>query len=244
MATAAAAGLVGSIAVMRRMTLASDAISHIALPGIAVALLLGANPMAGGLAALVLGALLVWSLERKTRVPTEAIIGVVFSAALAVGSMLASGEDLIEALFGAPGRPKPGELVVGLLAAALVIAFAIRARGRLVISLVSPDLARTVGIDVARVNLLFLLAFAVTVALGLRYLGVLLMGSLIIIPAATGKLLARSLSGMRRVSVATAIGSMLAGTLAAPALHVESGPLVITLAAAFFFAGLLRRRGA
>lgn len=242
MVMAAAAGLIGSIAVMRRMTLASDAISHVALPGITAAMLLEANPVAGGLVALVLGAFLVWSLERKTRVPTEAIIGVVFSAALAVGSMLASGEELIEALFGAPRRPRPAEVLIGLLAAALVIAFTIRARGRLMITLVSPDLARTAGIDVARLNLLFLLAFALTVALGLRYLGVLLMGSLIIIPAATGKLLARSLSGMRRVSVASAMGATLAGSLAAPALRVETGPLIITIAAAFFFASLLKRR--
>ncbi|HEY7114244.1 MAG TPA: metal ABC transporter permease [Thermoanaerobaculia bacterium] len=239
---AAAAGLIGSIAVMRRMTLASDAISHVALPGITAAMLIGANPVAGGFVALVLGALLVWSVEQKTRVPTEAIIGVVFSAALAIGSMLASGEELIEALFGAARRPSPAEAAVGLLAAAAVIVFAVRARSRLVITLVSPDLARTIGINVARTNLVFLLAFALTVALGLRYLGVLLMGSLIIIPAATGKLLARSLSGMRRVSVGSAMGSMLAGSLAAPALGVERGPLVIAASAAFFFASLLRRQ--
>ena len=64
--TAAAAGLVGSIAVMRRMTLASDAISHVALPGIGLAVLLGFNPVLGGLAALFAGTLLVWGVEHKT----------------------------------------------------------------------------------------------------------------------------------------------------------------------------------
>ncbi|MDE3152292.1 MAG: metal ABC transporter permease, partial [Gemmatimonadota bacterium] len=97
---AVAAGLVGSVAVMRRMTLASDAISHIALPGIGLAVLLRVNPVLGALAALFVGTLVVWAVERQTRVPTEAIIGVVFSAALAVGSMMASGEELIDALFG------------------------------------------------------------------------------------------------------------------------------------------------
>src|SRR5574341_1618523 len=82
---AVAAGLVGCFAVMRRMTLASDAISHVALPGIGIALALQLNPVLGGFAALFLGTLLVWALEYKTQVPTEAVIGVVFSAALAVG---------------------------------------------------------------------------------------------------------------------------------------------------------------
>jgi ABC-type Mn2+/Zn2+ transport system permease subunit len=88
---AVAAGLVGCFAVMRRMTLASDAISHVALPGIGIALALKLNPVLGGLAALLLGTLLVWGLEYKTRLPTESVIGVVFSAALAIGSMLTSG---------------------------------------------------------------------------------------------------------------------------------------------------------
>ncbi len=240
LATAAAAGLVGSIAVMRRMTLASDAMSHVALPGIGVAILLRVNPVLGGLVALFLGTILIWAVEHKTRIPTEAIIGVVFSAALAVGSMLASGEELIEALFGASRGQGRAELLAGLAAAALVVAFVLRARSRLVIALVSPDLARTAGVDVSRLNLLFLLAFALTVALGLRFLGALLMGSLIIIPAATAKHLSRNVRQMRWFSVAIATVSTFAGSLAAPAFHLPAGPLTITVAAAIFFLTLLR----
>jgi ABC-type Mn2+/Zn2+ transport system permease subunit len=237
-----AAGMVGSIAVMRRMTLASDALSHVALPGVGVALLFHLNPVLGGLAALFAGTLLIWALERKTHLPTEAIIGVVFSAALAIGSMLTPGEELIEALFGSARAPGRTETLLGLAAAALVILQMIRARSRLVITLVSPDLARTAGVNVTRVNLLFLLAFAVTVALGLRFLGVLLMGSLIIIPAATAKHLARSLRSMQMIAVALAMLATLLGTLAAPALHVEAGPLTITIAAGMFGVSLLLRR--
>ncbi len=235
---AVAAGLVGSVAVMRRMTLASDAISHVALPGIGLALLLRVNPVLGALAALFVGTLLVWVVERQSRIPTEAVIGVVFSAALAIGSMMASGDELIEALFGAPQSLGRVELVLGVVGSLLVIAFMLRARSRLVLSLVSADLARTAGVDVARVDLLFLMAFALTVALGLRYLGVLLMGSLIIIPAATARQLARSLGGMQLISVSIAVGATLAGSLAAPALGLETGPVIIVVAAAAFFLGL------
>lgn len=241
-AMAIAAGLVGCFAVMRRMTLASDAISHVALPGIGVALALRLNPVLGGFAALFLGTMLVWALEHKARVPTEAIIGVVFSAALAVGSMLTSGEELIGALFGAPGVVGPAEAVLGLAAAALVVAFLVRARSRLVIALISPDLARAGGIDVTRLDLLFLLAFALTVALGLRYLGVLLMGSLIIIPATAARQLAGGLNAMLTIAVAVAVGSTLAGFYGGPFCHLESGPVTIAVAAGFFFLSLLKRR--
>ncbi len=242
-AMAAAAGLVGSVAVMRRMALASDALSHVALPGVAIAVLLHLNPVLGGLAALFLGSLLVWALEHRTRLPTEAVIGVVFSAALAIGSMLASGEELLEALFGGSRQVGRAEAGLGLAAAAFVIVYVLRARSRLVIALVSPDLARTTGINVERINLFFLFVFALTVALGLRFLGVLLMGSLIIIPAVTATYLARSLRAMQLLSVAIAVASTVAGSLLAPRLHLEQGPLIIVVAASLFFAALTARSG-
>src|SRR4029077_10558201 len=92
-AMAVAAGLVGCFAVMRRMALAGDAFSHVALPGIGIALALHLHPMFGAIAMLFIGALLVWALEDASRIATETIIGVVFSAALAIGTMTTSGEE-------------------------------------------------------------------------------------------------------------------------------------------------------
>ncbi len=241
-AMAAAAGLIGCFAVMRRMTLAADALSHVALPGIGIALLLHFHPAAGAAGALFLGTALVWSLERRTRFSTEAVIGVVFSAALALGSLLSSGEELIEALFGRPGTLSRWEAVVGLAAAGAVIVFVLRAKDRLVVALVSPDIARTAGIDAERLDLMYLMAFALTVALGLRYLGALLMGSLVIIPAVAAKRLAASLSGMLTVSVAIAMFSTLTGTALAARFGRETGPLIILTAAACFLLSLFRPR--
>jgi ABC-type Mn2+/Zn2+ transport system permease subunit len=243
-AMATAAGLVGCFALMRRMTLASDALAHVALPGIGVAIAFHLHPVLGGLAALFLGTLMIWGLEHRTRLSTETIIGVVFSSALAIGSLLASGEDLIDALLGSPGSLTVLEIVLGMAGAAMVIAFVLTQRNRLVVSLVSPDLARTAGVNVARLDLFYLLAFAVTVALGLRYLGVLLMGSLVIIPAASAKHLARSLAGMFAIAVAVAVASTVAGSLLATRFQRPSGPVIISFAAVFFFLALVRRRRA
>jgi zinc transport system permease protein len=241
-AMAVAAGLVGCFAVMRRMALASDAMSHVALPGIGIALALHVHPVLGGVAALVAGTLLVWGLERRTQVSTETVIGVVFSLALAVGSLLATGDELVDALLGAPGTLGPWELVLGIAGSVAVAIFVLAQRNRLVLALVSADIARTAGIRVARLELAYLLAFALTVALGLRYLGVLLMGSLIIIPAATAKYLARSLDGMFAISVTVAVTSTVAGEFVATRIHRATGPVIIAFAAALFFAGLAVRR--
>jgi ABC-type Mn2+/Zn2+ transport system permease subunit len=241
-AAAAAAGLVGCFAVMRRMALAADALSHVALPGIGIALALHVHPLVGAVAALLFGALLAWGLEDRTRMPAETIIGVLFSAALAIGSMVTSGEDLIDALFGRAGALGWVEAAFGLAASGAVMAFVVLYRHKLVITVVSPDIARTSGIDVRRLELLYLEMFALTVALGLRYLGVLLMGSLVIIPAATAKHLSRSLTEMLVAASVIAAAVTVAGTLLAGYLHQEGGPIIVTLAAALFLLTLFRAR--
>jgi len=241
-AAGAAAGLVGCFAVMRRMTLAADAISHVALPGIGFAIVLHLHPLLGAAAMLLVGTIVVWGVETRTKLATETVIGVLFSTALAVGSMMTSGEALIHALFGGTARLTALETALGLLLAAGVVVFILRERHRLVLALVSPEIARTAGVDVERLNLRFLLVFALTIALGLRYLGVLLVGSLVIVPAATARRLARSLRGMLATSVAVAVASTTIGTTAASVLHREAGPLVVVVAAACFFLSLLARR--
>ncbi|MGC9225366.1 MAG: metal ABC transporter permease, partial [Terracidiphilus sp.] len=75
---AVAAGLVGSFALMKRMILAADVISHVALPGLGLAFLLHFNPLLGGGVTLFLGTLLIWQLQKKESLSTEVAIGVVF----------------------------------------------------------------------------------------------------------------------------------------------------------------------
>jgi zinc transport system permease protein len=241
-ATGVAAGLVGCFAVMRRMTLAADALSHVALPGIGVALLLRIQPVMGGVAMLLIGAVLIWGIERKTRLATETVIGVVFSAALAVGSLLTTGEQLIDALFGGTGQLTGVETAIGLVVAAGVVGFVLLARHRLVLMLVSPEIASTSGINVSRLNLEFLLVFALTIGLGLRYLGVLLIGSLAIIPAATAKRLALNLNGMFVIAITVSIFATATGTYAAHVVHRPPGPLVVLAASACFVLSLFWRR--
>lgn len=240
-AMATAAGLVGCFAVMRRLALAGDALSHVALPGIGIALALRIHPIFGAAAMLFFGALLVWALEKRARISTETTIGVVFSAALAVGSMTTSGEDLIEALFGGAGTLSWPEIVFGLVASVAVIVFVVGQRNRLIVMLVSPDVARTAGVNVRLLDLLYLQTFALTIALGLRYLGVLLMGALIIIPAATAKRLAKNLNGMLTTAVVVAVLATVVGGYLATGLHRETGPLIVTVAAVCFLLSLVRR---
>jgi ABC-type Mn2+/Zn2+ transport system permease subunit len=107
--------------------------------------------------------------------------------------------------------------------------------------LISPDVARTAGVKVRLFDLLYLEAFALTIALGLRYLGVLLMGALIIIPPATAKRLARNVHQMLAISVLLAVVATVLGTLVATHLHRETGPVIVAVAAGCFLLSLFRR---
>lgn len=236
---ALAAGLIGCFAVMRRMALAGDALSHVALPGIGIALALHINPLFGAVAMLLFAGLLIWAIEDRSHLALETIIGVVFSGALAIGSLMTTGEDLIDALFGGAGVVSLAEIVFGVLTAAAVTIFVVWQRHALIVTLVSPDIARTIGIDVKRLNLVYLEMFALTVALGLRYLGVLLMGSLIIIPAATAKRVSRNLTQMLVMASVLAILVTIVGTLAAAHFQRPTGPFIVTIAAVVFFLSAL-----
>ena len=95
-----AAGYVGSFMILRRMALVGDALSHVALPGLAIALLLNINPFVGAFATLFVGIIAVWLIEKKTELPTESLIGLLFTFSLAVGFLITPEHEILEALFG------------------------------------------------------------------------------------------------------------------------------------------------
>ncbi|MDP2650646.1 MAG: metal ABC transporter permease [bacterium] len=239
---ASAAGIIGPFAIMRRLALASDPISHVALPGLGVAFLLKINPLVGAAFALIVGAILIWQLEKRTGLSTDVLIGVIFSVSLALGSLITPNEELIDALLGSYTSVGLIEFIIGLIASATIIGFVLYQKHKLTLASLSPDLAKTSGLDVNRLNLYFLLAFVLTMLLGLRYMGVLLMGSLIIIPAAVGKNLGRSLNSMLVIGVITAVVSTSLGLLIAPRFNLEPGPTIIVVAAILFFLSFLFRR--
>jgi ABC-type Mn2+/Zn2+ transport system permease subunit len=239
---ALAAGLVGSFALMKRMILAGDVISHVALPGLGLAFLLNFNPLLGGAATLFLGTLLIWQLQKKTGLATEVAIGVVFAGALAIGAALTPQEDLVDALFGKFQQLSPLTFAIGALAVFLIIFFVLRFKNVLVLNLFSPELAAATGVKLNQLNLLFLLVFSLTVLVGLRFMGALLAGALIIIPAATGRRLASSLS---HFLLASALVSLLAVSLGfvlkAYVFHALSlGPLIGIVSALLFGASMLK----
>src|SRR3989344_7288355 len=95
-----ASGYLGSFMVLKRMALVGDALSHVALPGVALGLIFNFNPLLGAFATLFLGIVCIWLIEQKTRLSTESLVGLFFTVSLAIGLIITPEPELLEALFG------------------------------------------------------------------------------------------------------------------------------------------------
>lgn len=240
--TAFVSGLVGSFALMKRMTLAGDVISHIALPGLGAALLLKINPLLGAMATLLVGILLIWKLQRNTGLAAETAIGVIFVASVAVGALITPSEELIEALFGGLGSLDALTFALGVFAALLIAWFIFKFKNQLVLELFSPELAASAGLNLNKLDLYYLLIFGLTVLLGLKFLGVILVGALIIVPAAIGRQLTHTLSNFLIVSAGAGVLSVALGLFFSSRYSLELGPTVVIAASALFLLSLLKRK--
>jgi ABC-type Mn2+/Zn2+ transport system permease subunit len=238
-----AAGLVGCIALMKRMLLAGDVISHLALPGLGLAFAFKLNPVMGGAVTLFLGTYLVWQLQRKTGLATEAAIGVIFAAALAIGAAITPSEDLAESLFGRLDRISLNGFLLGLAAVLFVVFSVFLLKDELSLSIFSTDLAAATGVNISRLDLYFLLLFSLTVLVGLRFMGALLASALIIMPSATARQLTNRMSNFFLLGVAASLVSVAAGFLLNALVFKFStaGPTIAILAAVLFSLSLLCR---
>lgn len=237
-----AAGLVGCFALMKRMVLASDVLSHLALPGLGIAFLLKINPLIGGAATLFLGTLLVWRLQKGTGLAADSAIGVVFAASLAIGAAVTPQEDLIDALFGELKQVSAVGFLLGAAATLFVALSLFLLKDRLALSIFSRDLAASTGVNVDRIDLYFLFIFSLTILVGLRFMGTLLASALIILPAATARHLTSKLSDFLLASSAISLVSVVAGFFLNVFLLKLStvGPTIVIFSAVLFGLSFLK----
>ncbi len=235
---AACASLLGSFAILKRMALVGDAMSHVALPGMGLALIFKFNPFIGAVAFLLVSVVGIWLVQYKSALSLETIVGVFFTTSLAVGALITPDHDLLEALFGNITELTGLESLVSIIMSLILIATLIFIHKRLTLNMVSKEIAHSVGINTRRLDFIFLLIFALSVALGIRFVGALLMGSLVIIPAASAKNIAKSLRAFLIWSVVFGVFAATLGIWIAYSYRVAPGPVFILISAAFFIASL------
>ncbi|MGA3192936.1 MAG: metal ABC transporter permease [Candidatus Bathyarchaeia archaeon] len=228
------AGYLGSIMVLEKMALVGDALSHVALPGLAIGILLHFNPFVGAFAFLFTSAVLIWYLGRVTKLSFETLVGAVFTLALAIGILLVPQPDLLEALFGDITKVGWIDALIAIVISIAVVALTRAIYRKIVLGLISEELAVSKGINIARTNLLYLLLVSLTVAIGIRITGTLLVGFLVVTPAAAARTVSANLSRYLALSAIFGAISSISGILLSSYFNVLPGPLVVVSGVAIF----------
>lgn len=237
-----ASGYLGSFMVLRRMSLVGDALSHVALPGVALAILFSINPFLGAFATLFGGITGIWLIENKTELPIESLVGLFFTFSLAVGILITPHEDILEALFGNISKVSGFDVLISVVFSLAVIFIMRKISKKFILSTISPDLAKTTGIKVGRINFIFLFLVALIVALGIKAVGTLLMGALVIIPAIASKNIAFSISSYTKASASIGFVSLMGGIVLASRFNFTPGPIVVLVSTVIFLVTLVFKR--
>jgi zinc transport system permease protein len=238
-AVALAAGPLACLVVWRRMSYFGDTIAHGALPGVALGIALGFDPILGVLGVAVLVALMVLAFRRGRRLPNDAILGMLSHSALSIGMiglafMSAVRVDITALLFGDILAVSWAEVWLTAAGAAAILVLLALTWRPFVAATVDEDLARAEGVPVAALSVFFMLLVAGVVALAMKVVGVLLVTALLVIPAVTARRLARSPEQMAMLAPLFGVASVAAGLMLSLYADTPSGPSIVVGAFALF----------
>ena len=241
-------GLLSTMVVQRRMSFFSDALGHSAFTGIAIGTLCGlGDPMWGAILFAAAFALLFTYVRRHTNLASDTVIGVFSSTAVALGIFIAT---LGGGSFTKFNALLIGDILsvesakIGLLAVLLVVVIVlwVCAYNHLMLSAVHPALADSRGIKVFWQEALFSMAIAVVVTVSMTWVGLMVINSLLVLPAAASRNLARNLRQYHLFSVLGALAAGIAGLMTSYYCEASTGAC-ITLYLAIYFAVTFCFRG-
>jgi zinc transport system permease protein len=240
----------GIFVTLRRMAFFSDGIAHASLAGIAIAVLAGLAPLPVAIAWAAVIALIIWKLERDTRLPSDTIIGIFFTASMALGVVLMSftqgyQPELVSYLFGSILAIRDADVVVTSLIAAVIMAWIIASFRQLTYLSLAHESAVVSGIRADLQTATLYVALAVSTVLGVKVLGIVLVSALLVLPAAASRMLTSTFKEFFVGAIMLSELMMLAGLATSFALDLPSGATVILVGTAVFgLAALLRPRNA
>lgn len=232
-------GVLGVYVVLRGLSMLGDGIAHISFAGVAIGLAFGIYPLGFALLAAILGALAIHFLQTYGLVKSDAAIGILFTAGLALGILIVSagpgfGTSVHTFLFGNLLAVTERDLwFIGILAVVLV-ALLVALRKELFYVTFSPEAARISGVPVGALDVIFTIVVASTIVVAVRIVGVLLVSALLVVPAASALQVARSFRTALAASVAFAVAGVLAGVYFSVPFGTATGAS-IALATTLFF---------
>lgn len=236
--------VIGCYVVLRSMAFIGDALAHAILPGVAVAYLLRGHLLVGALVAAVAVALGIGLFSRQGAIKEDTAIGILFAAALSLGVVLISSirtyaVDLTHILFGNVLGVSAGDLWLTAGLSVLVLGAIVALYKEFLVISFDPVLAATLRWPAEALRVLMLILLALTVVISLQTVGVGLVASMLVTPAAAAYLLTRRLSSMMVVSAAIGAFASVSGLYLSFYLNVASGAAVVLVATAVFLLAFL-----
>lgn len=240
-------GLIGTMVVNNKMAFFSDALGHSALTGIALGVIFGVvNPVYSMLIFAVFFALGIYYVNSKRISSTDTVIGVFSSTAVALGIVILSKgggfNKYSDFLIGDILSITANEIIVlfGILIVTLILWFNIF--NKLVLISVNHSLARSRKVNVKLYEIIFIMILAVIVTFCIRWVGLLIINALLILPAATARNVAKNMKQYVGISVLVSLVSGISGLIASYYLDTASGSTIILVSAAIYFLSFIGSR--
>lgn len=241
---ATVAGPLGCFVVWRRMAYFGDTMAHSALLGIASGFLLDVNPTFGVAVVATLIAFLLTSLQQRPWLAADTLLGILSHASLSLGLVVIGlmtwlRLDLMSYLFGDILAVNKTDIMV-IYGAGIAVLMVLAAIWRpLLAATVDEDIARAEGIAAARVKMIFMVLIALTIALAMKLVGILLITALLIVPAAAARRVARTPEQMAIGAAAVGSTAVILGLGGSLHFDTPTGPSIVVAAASLFALSLL-----
>ena len=236
-------GLLSTMVVSSRMAFFSDSLGHGAFTGIAIGAILGiVSPLVSLGAFSILFALLITYMKNRSSASTDTVIGVFSSTAIAAGLMILSRgggfNKFSSYLIGDILSVSPEDLAaLAVVFLTVLLLWGFLFNPLLLLSINRP-FAKSRGVSAFFVESAFAALLAVVVAVSIQWVGLLLINSLLVLPAATARNVATSVKGYHAISVGTALVSGVFGLVLAYYFNMAAGAAIVAVAAGFFFVTL------
>jgi zinc transport system permease protein len=236
-------GPLGCFVVWRRMAYFGDTLSHAGLLGVALGIALGVNAAFGIVVTGLAVALLLLALQHQGRLPADTLLGILSHSALAIGLIAVSFMetvrfDLMGYLFGDILAVTASDLGWIAGACALVLPCLAFVWRRLIALTVDQDIALAEDMGGLGIRVVFMVLMALTVAVAMKIVGILLVTALLVIPAAAARRFARSPEAMACGAALIGVAAVGGGIAASFAWDTPSGPSVVATAAVLFMFSL------
>lgn len=235
--------ILGTMIVNNKMAFFSDALGHSALTGIAIGMLLGMSNMNISMIIFAIAfALLLNVVKNKTSYGADTIISVFSSIAIALGlailAQTGSFNKYSSYLVGDILSISNGEILYLFIAFILVIIFWNKLFNKLNAVSINQTLAKSKGINVKAIDNIFAVAIAIMVMISIRWIGILLINSMMILPAASSRNVAKDMRSYHAFSVIFAMFSGIVGLIISYYNNIPTGPMIVILSGAIYFATL------